>query len=120
MPEHTPPMIRFLVAALVLARLARGRDLPPPLAPGAPPPQGTVSVVVPARDEAERIAGVLAPLRDEPGVTEVLVVDDESSDATAEVAASYGARVVRGAPLPDGWAGKAWALEQGLQAARGE
>ena len=105
---------------MVLSRLARGRDLPPPLAPGAPPPAGTVSVVVPARDEEARIAGVLAPLRDEPHVAEVLVVDDESGDRTAEVATAHGARVIRGAPLPAGWAGKPWALEQGLRAARGD
>ena len=92
----------------------------PPLVPGAPAPSGTVSVVVPARDEEARIAGVLAPLQDAPGVTEVLVVDDESGDRTAEIAASYGARVVPGAPLPEGWTGKVWALEQGLRAARGD
>jgi dolichol-phosphate mannosyltransferase len=112
-------MLRRPIALLVLARLARGRDLPAPLAPGAPPPAEGVSVVVPARDEATRIAGVLGPLRDDPAVAEVLVVDDESTDATAQVAAAHGARVVRGAPLPPGWAGKAWALEQGLRAARG-
>ena len=112
-------MLRRLLALLVLVRLSRGRRMKPPLAPGAPAPAGTVSVVVPARDEEARIAGVLAPLQDEP-VHEVLVVDDESGDATAEVAASYGARVLRGAPLPDGWAGKAWALEQGLRAATGD
>ena len=77
-------------------------------------------MVVPARDEEHRIAGVLAPLRDEPAVDEVIVVDDESSDRTAAVAAEHGARVVRGAPLPDGWRGKPWALEQGVQAARGD
>ena len=113
-------MIRALVTAAVLRRLLSGRDLPPPLAPGAPPPAGPVSVVIPARDEEERIAGVLAPLEGDPHVAEVLVVDDESSDRTAQVAASYGARVITGAPLPDGWAGKAWALEQGLRAAQGE
>ena len=53
-------------------------------------------------------------------MTEVVVVDDESSDATARVAEDHGARLVRGAPLPAGWAGKAWALEQGLRAARGD
>lgn len=113
-------MIRLLVTLQVLARLARGRDMPPPLVPGAPPPAGTVSVVVPARDEEERLPGCLARLQDDPHVLEVLVVDDESSDRTAQVAREHGARVVPGAPLPEGWAGKAWALEQGLQAARGD
>jgi dolichol-phosphate mannosyltransferase len=111
--------IRCLLALLVLVRLSRGRRMKPPLAPGAPPPPGTVSVVIPARDEETRIAGVLEPLRGEP-VDEVIVVDDESSDGTAAVAVSFGARVVRGAPLPDGWTGKPWALEQGLRAATGD
>jgi dolichol-phosphate mannosyltransferase len=107
-------------ALVVLARLSRGRTLPVPLAPGAPDTGATVSVVVPARDEEARLAACLAPLRDEPGVTEVLVVDDESTDGTAALAERLGARVVRGAPLPPGWRGKPWALEQGLRAARGD
>ena len=45
------------------------------------------------------------------------MVDDRSGDATAAVAREAGAEVVRGGPLPDGWAGKVWALEQGLRAA---
>ncbi len=98
-------MIRHLLALLVLTRLARGRRLKPPLVPGAPDPPGTVSVVVPARDEEARSAGVLEPLRGERGVSEVLVVDDESSDRTAEVAERLGARVLRGAQLPEGWTG---------------
>jgi len=109
-----------LAALVVLVRLGRGRTRPLPLAPGAPDTGATVSVVVPARDEAARLPGCLAPLRGEPGVTEGVVVDDESTDATADVAASLGARVVRGAPLPAGWRGKPWALEQGLRAATGD
>jgi len=113
-------VIRHLLALLVLTRLARGRRRKPPLAPGAPDPPGPVSVVIPARDEEDRISGVLEPLRGERGVTEVLVVDDESTDRTAEIARGLGARVVPGAPLPEGWAGKVWALEQGLRAASGQ
>jgi dolichol-phosphate mannosyltransferase len=109
-----------MIAALVLTRLARGRRLKPPLAPGAPNPPGPVSVVIPARDEEARIAGALAPLQGERGVAEVLVVDDESTDRTADVARAHGARVVPGTPLPPGWTGKVWALEQGLRAATGE
>jgi dolichol-phosphate mannosyltransferase len=79
-----------------------------------------ISVVVPARNEAGRIAGCLEPLRGAPGVVEVVVVDDESTDDTAVVARSHGATVLTGAPLPAGWVGKAWALHQGALAARGE
>jgi dolichol-phosphate mannosyltransferase len=107
-------------AAVVLARLARGRRRRPPLSGGAPAPAGTISVVIPARDEEHRLAPCLAGLRADPDVYEVLVVDDESTDATAAVALEAGAQVIAGEPLPAGWRGKAWALAQGLEAAGGE
>jgi dolichol-phosphate mannosyltransferase len=83
-------------------------------------PTGSISAVVPARDEAGRLGPCVGALVADPGVAEVVVVDDESSDATADVAAALGARVVRGSPLPAGWAGKAWALQQGIEAAAGD
>jgi dolichol-phosphate mannosyltransferase len=79
-----------------------------------------VTVVIPARDEELRIGPALAALADDHQVAEVVVVDDCSTDRTAEVAAAAGARVVTGAPLPEGWVGKPWALQQGLEAATGE
>ncbi|MEU8343895.1 glycosyltransferase family 2 protein [Spirillospora sp. NPDC048832] len=114
----TPP--QALAAGVAAARLARGRDRPPPLVPGrsGPPPE-PVSVVVPARDEESRIEGCVRPLLADPGVAEVIVVDDESRDGTARIAARSGAKVVTGAPLPDGWVGKQWALHQGVHAAAG-
>ncbi|GLW09141.1 glycosyl transferase [Microtetraspora sp. NBRC 13810] len=100
------------------ARLAAGRRRRPPLRPVACAP-GTVSVVVPARDEEHRIGPCLTAALADPAVAEVIVVDDESTDATARVAAGLGARVVPGGPPPEGWVGKQWALHQGLLAARG-
>jgi dolichol-phosphate mannosyltransferase len=76
-------------------------------------------IVGPVRDEARRIGPLLDALRGAPGVAEVLVVDDESSDDTGSIAAAGGARVIAGGALPGGWAGKAWALQQGLEAATG-
>ncbi|WP_395106589.1 glycosyltransferase [Actinomadura sp. SCN-SB] len=109
-----------VAAGVVAARLARGRDRPAPLVPGvsAPPPE-PVSVVVPARDEEPRIEGCLRPLLADPEVSEVIIVDDESRDGTARLAARLGARVVHGTPPPDGWVGKQWALQQGVRAAEG-
>jgi dolichol-phosphate mannosyltransferase len=107
-----------VAAALVLGRLARGRDRLPPLTGAAP--ARSLSVVVPARDEERRIGPCLEALRADPGVGEVIVVDDRSSDGTAALARSLGARVVPGAELPAGWVGKPWALQQGLEAASGE
>lgn len=108
-------------AAVVTTRLARGRHRRPPLRAGAPLPAGTtVSAVIPARDEAARIGPCVLAARADPGVSEVLVVDDESTDGTAAVAARAGARVIPGRPLPGGWVGKQWALQQGLEVASGE
>jgi dolichol-phosphate mannosyltransferase len=119
------PLRRAVTAAqavallAIAARLARGRRRHPALGP-APPPAGTISVVVPARDEERRLGPCLDGLRDDPDLTEVIVVDDCSSDGTAAVARAAGARVLAGAELPAGWVGKAWALHQGLRAARGD
>ena len=108
-------------AAVVLARLAKGRTRRAPVtAEGIAAPSGPVSVVIPARDEADRIGPCLDGLRDDPDVAEVIVVDDRSADDTAAVATALGARVVAGAELPRGWVGKPWALQQGLEAAHGE
>ncbi|WP_420452530.1 phytoene desaturase family protein [Ilumatobacter sp.] len=114
------------VAGRVAAGLVAGRRLAqasrpePPVTVTAPPVGVSISVVVPARDEALRIGPVLAAMSSAPRVDEVIVVDDESGDDTAAVASAAGARVVPGAPLPVGWAGKAWALQQGIEAATSE
>jgi dolichol-phosphate mannosyltransferase len=81
--------------------------------------EADISVVVPARNEADRIEPLLKALRSSPGVREVIVVDDESTDATADVAASLGASVIVGTSPPAGWAGKAWALQQGVSNSSG-
>ena len=79
----------------------------------------SISVVVPARDEAGRIGPLLATIVGAPQVAEVIVVDDQSTDATADIARAAGAMVLVGSELPDGWAGKAWALQQGIEMASG-
>jgi hopene-associated glycosyltransferase HpnB len=93
-----------------------GEDLPAPATPPAWPP---VTVLVPARDEAVSLPSTLPALleQDYPGEWRVVLVDDRSVDGTADVARALGARseqlvVVDGDPLPDGWTGKVWALEQ--------
>jgi len=78
---------------------------------GDPPP--TLSVVVPALDEEERIAGLVAGLAREPGV-EVVVADGGSGDATAAAAAALGGRVVTARR------GRACQMNAGAAAAAGE
>ena len=78
-----------------------------------------ITVVIPARNEAEVIADTLQALKQQGQGLHIILVDDESTDATAEVAQSVGLenlQIIRSNCLPIGWTGKLWAQEQGLQA----
>jgi hopene-associated glycosyltransferase HpnB len=91
----------------------------------------TVAAVVPARNEAESLPGTLPALLAQcyPGEFRVFLVDDNSDDDTGAIAAELGEKaardngtpltVVKGKPRQDGWAGKVWAMAQGLAAAAG-
>ncbi len=81
-----------------------------------------MTVVVPARNEATVLPSTLPTLlnQDYPGILLVVVVDDSSTDGTADVGARLGARsgarevsVITAPSLPDGWAGKVWAMHTG-------
>ncbi len=77
---------------------------------------GDITVLIPARDEAASIAHALAALKAQGQNLRIVLVDDQSSDGTSEAAraaAGHGLCVVSGRPLPAGWTGKLWALEQG-------
>ena len=78
-----------------------------------------VTVLIPARNEDDVLGATLAALQSQGAGLQMVVVDDQSTDATASVAASFpGTRVISGQPLPEGWAGKLWALEQGSRQVR--
>jgi dolichol-phosphate mannosyltransferase len=113
-------LLQAAAAGAVLVRLSRGRTRRPPLSGAVAAPAASVSVVVPARDEEARIRPCLEGLRADADLLEVLVVDDRSDDGTAAVARELGARVVEGREPPEGWIGKPWALQQGVEAARGD
>jgi cellulose synthase/poly-beta-1,6-N-acetylglucosamine synthase-like glycosyltransferase len=92
----------------------------------APVGMPTLTVVVPARDEAEKIAATLDALMlaDYPGVR-VLVVDDRSTDGTGAIVDAYVAECAERKPgrleaihiaeLPEGWLGKTFALMVGTE-----
>lgn len=73
---------------------------------------GDVAVIIPARDEGDRIASTVEAARQLPGVDLVVVVDDGSLDATAAAARGAGARVVR----HDSNRGKGAAMSSGAEA----
>jgi hopene-associated glycosyltransferase HpnB len=85
-----------------------------------------IAAIIPARDEAESVGATVASLlqQDYPGEFTVILVDDQSHDATAQVArdaaAALGAAqrlsVLTGQALPGGWTGKLWAQHQGVEA----
>jgi hopene-associated glycosyltransferase HpnB len=84
----------------------------------------SIAAIIPARDEAASIAACVGSLLRQDGVGDfrIVLVDDQSSDGTAEVARAVAETalapdrltVVRGRDAPPGWTGKLWAMRQGL------
>ena len=77
-----------------------------------------ITVLIPARDETETIAKTLAALKKQGNGLNIILVDDQSTDDTVEKALAVNLNnlhIVTGKPLPEGWSGKLWALEQGRQ-----
>ncbi len=85
----------------------------------------TVHVVIPARNEAEMLPVTLPSLlqQDYPGEVSVILVDDQSTDGTGTIARSVAESLGQQGqltisvtePLPPGWTGKLWAMEQGIR-----
>ncbi len=88
----------------------------------SPPPSSIpeVSIIVPARNEEASLGSCLSSLTSQAGVAfEIIVVDDDSTDLTREIARSFtGVRVISPEPLPPNWTGKNNALVAGAKAAR--
>ena len=87
--------------------------------------QESIGVVVPMRNEAENVEGVVATLAAQSGDMHFYLLDDNSEDATYELLQNFTVEdsrftVIKGAPLADGWIGKTWALQQLFEASREE
>lgn len=85
--------------------------------PARPPTAQPVCVIIPARNEERAIGEALSSLlrQNYPGGLHIIVVDDQSSDRTAAIAAQDGVTVIPAGPLPTGWSGKLWAISEGLK-----
>ncbi|MEJ3743703.1 glycosyltransferase [Actinomycetes bacterium KLBMP 9797] len=101
------------VAALTAHTAVNARLLRRPRPPATPVTE-PVAVLVPARDEAGRIAPCLRALQAQQGVPDlrILVLDDGSTDGTAGVVRALGVPLVPGADPPPGWLGKPHACQR--------
>jgi hopene-associated glycosyltransferase HpnB len=114
---------------LLFARGGFWRTRPaPPLPIEARETWPAVAAVVPARNEADVIGKAVATLisQNYPGAFHVIVVDDHSTDGTADAARAAALSLQRperltvltAKPLPTGWSGKVWAQSQGIEAVK--
>ena len=85
----------------------------------------SVGVVVPMRNEAENVEGIVATLSAQDGPFHFYLLDDNSEDLTFQLLQRFTAgdsrfTVIKGVPLADGWIGKTWALQQLFEASNEE
>ncbi|HSM82946.1 MAG TPA: glycosyltransferase family 2 protein [Nodosilinea sp.] len=111
------------MVAVLLSRLVQGPFRRPPLQPAQPnlDQLGTVSVVIPTLNEANRLRPCLEGLTHQGyEVREILVVDSRSTDGTQALVQTYQRhdprlRLLEDSPLPPGWVGRPWALDYGFR-----
>jgi dolichol-phosphate mannosyltransferase len=117
-------LVQIPATAILLTRLLPGAFRRPPLQPKAARPEflGAVSVIVPTLNEAERIIPCLDGLsRQSYEVREITVVDSNSQDGTPDLVKAVQQtdprfRLLNDPPLPEGWIGRPWALQNGFLA----
>lgn len=111
--------ILWLVALLLPWRPWSTRERVDPVPHGGDGRGPSITALIPARNEAATIRDTLQAVLAQPGITRVVVVDDQSGDDTAPIVASIAASVpgvcvIPGKATPPGWTGKLWAQQQGL------
>jgi len=94
------------------------------------PSYPSICAIIPARNEADVLPVSLKSLlnQDYSGQFSIILIDDQSTDKTGEVAQhianqlnqSDRLNIISGQPLPVGWSGKLWAMEQGIQSAKNQ
>lgn len=114
-------MILFFLLPLILLTIAAVNFLQIRTPKASSELKGTVGVVVPMRNEAENIEGIVATLSAQDGPLHFYLLDDNSEDSTFELLQRFTAddprfTAINGAALADGWIGKTWALQQLFEA----
>jgi dolichol-phosphate mannosyltransferase len=115
-------LIQLPATAILLSRLLKGPRRYSPIEPQQPTPEmlGSVSIVIPTLNEAQRISPLLAGLtRQSYELREVIVVDSKSVDGTPNLVKAAQRqdprfRLMTDDPLPSGWVGRPWALHNGF------
>ena len=113
----TIPLVFWLVMLLLPWQPWRNRETLTVANPATHADLSDISVIIPARNEAGQICRTLQALAEQGENLHVIVVADQSQDDTANQARSFQhleLSVIDGLPLPKGWTGKLWALQQGV------
>jgi len=118
-------MILFFLLPLILLIIAGVNCVQIRTPKGTSELADTVGVVVPMRNEAENVEGLVATLAAQEGLFHFYLLDDNSEDVTYELLQRFTAddsrfTVIKGAALEDKWIGKTWALQQLFEASKEE
>jgi glycosyltransferase involved in cell wall biosynthesis len=110
-------MILFLLLPLILLTIAAVNFFQIRTPKGTSELTQTIGVIVPMRNEAENVEGVVATLAAQEGFFHFYLLDDNSEDQTLELLQRFTQTdsrftVIKGAVLSDIWIGKTWALQQ--------
>lgn len=106
----------WLIVLLLPWRPWSTREVLDASSPFAQEDLSSITVLIPARNEAKMVKTTLPALNDQGRGLAIILVDDQSTDGTLQVARQVGGEnllLVPGKPAPSGWSGKLWALEQG-------
>ncbi len=80
-----------------------------------------LSVIIPARNEENTLGNLLTSLFSQKiKAFEVIIVNDQSTDRTEEIAKNFDVKIINIEHLPEGWLGKAWACYNGARQAQGD
>jgi cellulose synthase/poly-beta-1,6-N-acetylglucosamine synthase-like glycosyltransferase len=118
-------MILFFLLPLILLTIAAVNFVQIRTPKGTSDLTQTIGVIVPMRNEAENVEGLVATLAAQEGSLHFYLLDDNSEDQTFELLQRFAKAdsrftVIKGAVLKDKWIGKTWALQQLFEEAKEE